>query len=104
MNKFSLYLRLSAFICGSFFSASASAAAPAIAYLYPAGAQRGTSVGVTAAGALDASAKVWVSGKGVSAEAAKGKLKVTVAKDALPGPRRVRAFPRSRLPSAIIPA
>jgi hypothetical protein len=47
---------------------------------------------VTATGTLDASAKVWASGKGVSVEAAKGKFKVTVAKDAVPGAYWLRAY------------
>jgi hypothetical protein len=71
---------------------SAFAAPPAITYLYPAGAQRGTTAEVTVAGTLDTSAKVWVSGKGVSVENAKGKLRVTVAKDAIPGVRWLRAY------------
>ena len=71
--------------------ASVSAAPPPVTYLYPAGAQRGTSTEVTAAGTLDASTKVWASGKGVSVEPAKGKLKVTVAKDAAPGTYWLRA-------------
>jgi hypothetical protein len=93
MNRFSIYLRLSAFICGSFFCSSASAAPPALTNLYPAGAQRGTSVEFTATGTLDASTKVWASGKGVTVEATKtkGKFKVTVAKDATPGTYWLRA-------------
>ena len=58
---------------------------PSVTYLHPAGAQRGTTAEVTAAGTLDAATKFWASGKGVSVEGAKGKLKVTVAKDAEPG-------------------
>ncbi|MBP3957103.1 PPC domain-containing protein [Gemmata sp. G18] len=90
MMKISLYLRLSALICGSFAS-TATAAPPAITHLYPAGAQRGTTTEVTAAGTLDATTKVWVSGVGVSAEVAKGKFAVTVAKDATPGTYWLRA-------------
>src|SRR5262249_42346160 len=76
------------------FVVKSSAAAPTITYLYPEGAQRGTAVEVTAAGTFDASAKVWASGKGVSIEATKtaGKLKVTVAKDAVPGTYWLRAY------------
>jgi hypothetical protein len=58
----------------------------------PAGAERGTTVEVTPAGTLDASTKVWASGKSVSVEVAKGKLKVTVAKDAIPGVYWLRAY------------
>jgi hypothetical protein len=47
---------------------------------------------VAAAGTLDASAKVWASGKGVSVENAKGKLKVTVARGAVPGTYWLRAY------------
>ena len=83
----SLFILLS----GQLLFSSASAAPPTITYLYPAGAQRGTSVDVTAAGTLDASTKVWASGKGVSVEPAKGKLKVVVAKDAVPGVYWLRA-------------
>lgn len=77
--------------CQMLFAASALSAPPAVTYLYPAGAQQGTTVEVTAAGLTDAGAKVWVSGKGVSAESAKGKLKVSVAKDAVPGVYWLRA-------------
>ncbi len=91
MNRLSLYLRFSAFICGLSFASSASAAPPAITYLYPAGAQRGTTAEVTVAGTLDASTKMWASGKGVSIETTKGMLKVTVAKDAVPGTYWLRA-------------
>jgi hypothetical protein len=84
----SLFILLS---CQILFS-SASAAPPAVTYLYPAGAQRGTTVDVTVAGTLGDSAKVWAGGKGVAAEAAKGKLKVTVAKDAVPGAHWLRAY------------
>jgi hypothetical protein len=90
--KFCLYLCSSVFICGCL-SSSLSAAPPTLTNLYPAGAQRGTSVDVTATGTLDASTKLWASGKGVTAEAAKtkGKFKVTVAKDAIPGVYWLRA-------------
>jgi|SRR5579883_131096 len=71
-----------------------TAAPPAITYLYPAGAQRGTTVEITATGTLDASTKVWASGRGVSVEVTKqkGKLQVTVAKDATPGTYWLRAY------------
>ncbi len=77
-------------LCGEY--SSASAAPPAITSLSPPGAQRGTTTDVTAAGALDASTKVWASSKSVTVEVAKGKLKVTVAKDAAPGVYAIRAF------------
>jgi hypothetical protein len=69
-------------ICGS------SSAAPNITHLFPAGGQRGTTVEVTAAGTFDKwPVKVWVGGKGITAEAAKekGKFRVSVAADAVPG-------------------
>src|SRR4051812_23373875 len=91
MNRFCAYLCLSVFICGCL-SSSAFAAPPAITSLYPAGAQRGTTVEVTATGLTDASAKVWASSKSVSVESVKGKLKVTVAKDAVPGVCWLRAY------------
>ncbi len=73
---------------------SASAAPPNITYLYPAGAQRGATVEVTAAGTFDTATKVWASGKGVSVEATKtaGKFQVTVAKDAVPGTYWLRVY------------
>jgi hypothetical protein len=67
---------------------SPASAAPSVTHLFPAGGQRGTTVEVTAAGTFDRwPVKVWVSGKGVTAEAAKemGKFRVTVAADAVPG-------------------
>ncbi len=93
MIGFRLYLCLFVLICGCL-SSSVLAAPPAITYLYPAGAQRGTTVEVTAAGTLDASTKVWASGKGVTVEPTKdkGKLKITVAKDAVPGTYWLRAY------------
>lgn len=67
--------------------------APTLTHLFPAGAQVGTTIEVTAAGMFDKwPAGVWVSGRGVSAKAAKdkGKLAVTVAADAAPGTYWVR--------------
>jgi hypothetical protein len=92
MNGLSVSLLSSLCLCVSVVSLS-SAAPPAITSLHPAGAQRGTSVEVTAAGTFDASTKVWVSGAGVSVEPAKdkGKFRVTVAKDAVPGTYWLRA-------------
>lgn len=88
MLRFVLYPCLSVLICSSL---SAFAAPPSLTSLYPAGAQRGTTTEVTAAGTLDAATKVWASGKGVSVENAKGKWRVTVAKDAVPGLHWLRA-------------
>jgi hypothetical protein len=76
------------------FVVNAVAAPPSLTSLYPAGAQRGTTVEVAAAGTLDPwPVTVWASGPGVTVETAKdkGKLKVTVAADAVPGPYWLRA-------------
>lgn len=89
MFRFGLYLCSSVFICGS-----ASAAPPTLTYLYPAGAQRGTTAEVTAAGSFDKwPVKVWASGKGVVVEPGKdkGKYSVKVAADAVPGVYWLRA-------------
>src|SRR5437763_3466184 len=70
-----------------------SAAPPTLTYLFPAGAQRGTTVEVTAAGTFERwPVGAWVSGGGVVAKAGKekGKLSVTVAPDAVPGTYWVR--------------
>ncbi|HEY1192353.1 MAG TPA: PPC domain-containing protein [Gemmata sp.] len=72
-------------------ASEAFAAPPAVTYLYPAGAQQGITTEVIAAGLTDPSAKVWASGKGVTAGHLKGKLRVTVAKDAVPGTYWLRA-------------
>ncbi|AWM37806.1 hypothetical protein GobsT_41690 [Gemmata obscuriglobus] len=85
LSAFSLFVLCT--LCGEkLFSAP-----PAITYLSPAGAQQGTTVEVTAAGLTEPTARVWVSGKGVSAENVKGKLKITVAKDAVPDVYWLRA-------------
>jgi hypothetical protein len=68
-----------------------SAAPPTLTSLHPAGAQRGTTVEVTPTGALDANTKVWASGSGVTVDVVKGKLKVAVAKDSVPGTYWLRA-------------
>src|SRR4051794_21578289 len=76
-------------LCGE-----SSSAPPNITYLYPAGAQRGTTVEVTAAGTFDKwPVKLWASGKGVTIVPGKdkGKLSVTVAADAVPGTYWLRA-------------
>jgi hypothetical protein len=75
-------------------TSSSSAAPPAVTYLFPAGAQRGTTAEVTAAGTFDKwPASVWAGGKGVTVEPGKtkGKLLVKVAADAVPGVYWLRA-------------
>ncbi len=83
--------RLLCVLCAFVVSPNAFAAPPTLTSLYPAGAQRGTTVEVTPTGTLDAGTKVWASGSGVSVEVVKGKLKVTVAEAAAPGTYWLRA-------------
>jgi hypothetical protein len=69
-------------------NAALSAAPPSVTYLYPAGAKRGTTVEVTAAGTFERwPVQVWASDKAITGQAAKekGKLSITVAADAVPG-------------------
>src|SRR5262245_22902618 len=80
-------------LCASVVNPAVSAP-PNITYLHPAGAQRGTTVEVTAAGSFDKwPVKVWASDKGVTVQPGKdkGKLSVTVAADAVPGVYWLRA-------------
>ena len=81
--------------CPLFLCAVVSAAPPSVTYLYPAGAQRGVTAEVTAAGTFDKwPVKVWAGGKGVTVEPGKdkGKLSVTAAADAVPGVYWLRAY------------
>jgi len=74
---------------------TAFGAPPTVTYLFPAGAQRGTTTEVTAAGTFDKwPVQVWAGGKGVTVEPGKekGKLAVTVAADAVPGVYWLRAY------------
>jgi hypothetical protein len=73
--------------------ARAPAAPPALTYLFPAGAQQGTTVEVTAGGTFGRwPVQAWVDGQGVAVQALndKGKLSVAVATDAVPGTYWVR--------------
>src|SRR5438093_11024034 len=72
--------------------ASAHAQAPALSYLFPQGAQRGTTVTVTVGpSSLPADARVWVEGEGITAGPVKdGKAELTVAADAALGIRKLR--------------
>jgi len=76
-------------------AALALADAPSVQYLFPAGGQRGQTVEVTVAGTLAHwPAQVWVDRPGVDVSAAdeKGKLKVTIAADAVPGLYWLRVY------------
>src|SRR5688572_33093120 len=76
-------------------SLPARAESPSLDGFYPAGAERGTSNLVTAVGKFDAwPPKVWMSDDGVAftAETNKGKFSVSVAIDAVAGPRLVRLY------------
>jgi hypothetical protein len=82
-------------LCAFSWPSPFAAAAPNVTYLYPAGAQRGATVAVTAGGTFDKwPVRVWVDRAGVSAEAAKdkGKFTITVADDAAPGTYWLRAY------------
>jgi hypothetical protein len=77
------YLCPSVFLCGS-----ASAAPPALTYLFPAGAQQGKTVEVIAGGTFARwPVQVWTDRKDVTIKAAKdkGKLSVTIAAESTPG-------------------
>jgi len=74
---------------------SAFAAPPVVTSLFPGGAQRGTTVEVTATGTFERwPVQTWVSGRGVEVKPQKdkGKLSVTVAADAVPGTWFLRLF------------
>jgi hypothetical protein len=76
-------------------SATLSAAPPKVDYLFPAGAQRGSSVSVTASGAFERwPVKAWTDAKGIDIKPGKlnGKLTITVAKDAEPGVCWIRLY------------
>src|SRR5262245_17777849 len=82
-----------AVVCSS--ASSLQAAPPPLTYLFPAGAQRGHSAEITAAGSFSTwPVKGWVSGKGVAVTASKdkGKLSLVVEADAEPGVRWLRLF------------
>jgi Bacterial pre-peptidase C-terminal domain len=74
---------------------SASAAPPKVDYLFPAGAQRGTTVEVTAGGIFERwPVQAWAEGKGVAVKPGKvsGQLTITVAADAEPGVHGIRLY------------
>jgi hypothetical protein len=74
---------------------SAGAAPPALDYLFPAGARRGTTVEVVATGTFAAwPVEAWIDATGIAVRAAKekGKLAVTVAADTTPGTHWLRLY------------
>jgi hypothetical protein len=70
------------------------AQAPALSYLFPQGAQRGTTSTVTVGpSSLPADTRVWIEGDGITAGPVKdGKVELTVAADTAPGVRRLRVI------------
>jgi Bacterial pre-peptidase C-terminal domain len=71
------------------------AAPPSVTYFYPSGAERGTTVEVTAGGTFERwPVQVWASDKAITATATKdkGKLSVAVAADAVPGVYWLRLY------------
>ncbi len=91
----SLALRVSQVFLILLFPSSLFAAPPKLDYLFPAGAQRGTTVEITAAGAFERwPVKIHVEGNGIEVKPGKtsGKLAVTVAKDAEPGVYWIRLY------------
>jgi hypothetical protein len=71
------------------------AAPPNVNYFFPAGAQRGTKVEITASGTFDRwPVQAWVDAKGIVIQPAKetGKLTITVAAEAEPGTCWIRLF------------
>ena len=92
MNSIAIPLRSLCLLCA--LVVNSEAAPPTLTSLFPAGAQRGTTTEITAAGAIDKSTKLWASGKGVSIGPAKekGSFAVTVAADAVPGTYWLRAY------------
>lgn len=76
-------------------AAHASAAPPAVTYLFPAGVARGQSLEVTAGGTFERwPVQTWVSRPGLEVKAGKdkGKLSVTASSDALPGKYWIRLY------------
>jgi hypothetical protein len=75
--------------------AAVSAAPPTLSYLYPAGAQQGQTIEVSAGGAFERwPVRAWVDRSGVEVKSAKTKSRptITVAADAAPGTCWVRLF------------
>src|SRR5438552_2362245 len=84
-----------ALLVAALLPAAVAAAPPSVTYLYPAGARRGTTVEVTAAGNFERwPVRAWADRRGVEVRPAKdpGKLSVTVAADVVPGVCWVRLY------------
>ena len=82
-------------VCLCCMGVAARAAVPSLTHLLPAGGKQGTTFPVALGGKIAGErAGAWVSGYGVtiSAPDAKGNATVTIAPDAPPGLRLVRAF------------
>jgi hypothetical protein len=90
--------RRPAIIALAFLLTSATAfaqTAPQIGYLFPAGAQRGSTVDVRLAGKyMPGPCGVWIDGSGVTSQTktTEGQLKLSIAADAIAGNRHVRIF------------
>ncbi len=91
MRGFQLSVFSLCVLCG--LSGESSGAPPAVTFVHPAGAQRGTSVEITTAGTVDVKTQLATSDKALSLEPTKtaGKFKLTVADDAVPGTYWLRA-------------
>jgi hypothetical protein len=77
------------------FPATLNAAPPKLDYLYPAGAQRGSSIQVAASGTFERwPVKAWCDAQGVEIkpDKASGKLSITVAKEVEPGVCWIRLY------------
>jgi len=83
------------FLAAFLFPASLFAAPPKVNYFFPPGGHRGQTVTVTASGDFSTwPVKVWADRQGIAVEAEqdKGKFKVTIAPDAIPGVVWLRAY------------
>ena len=91
-------MRIATYLCVLAWLVSATsvrAAPPTLNYIYPAGAQRGTTVQVTASGTFSTwPVRVWSDRPGIDIEASKkrGVLTVKTADDAIPGARLIRVY------------
>jgi hypothetical protein len=82
------FIRFAAFQAAAGFASVALAAAPKVNNIFPAGGQRGQTIAITVAGEFSNwPVQVWFDRPGLTAtcETDKGKLKLAIAADALPG-------------------